>query len=67
MELVRGACGLIMPHPSQVTPIAGPSDGGTQITITGTNLGHAPSDIASVSVGSVGCTVNTTLYVPGTR
>ena len=67
MELVRCGCVLIMPHPSQVTPLAGPTDGGTQITITGTNLGHAPSDIQTVSVGSVGCTVNTALYVPGTR
>lgn len=51
--------------PPQFTPLAGPSNGGTQITITGTNLGVKSGDIASVSVGSVPCSLDPTMYIPG--
>jgi len=51
--------------PSQFSPKSGPQNGGTEITITGTNLGAERSDILSVTIGGVDCPV--TDYQPGIR
>ncbi|KAG7221695.1 hypothetical protein INR49_000062 [Caranx melampygus] len=41
----------------QVTPVAGPPEGGTRVTIHGTNLGLAFSDmVGNVEVAGVTCT-----------
>lgn len=41
----------------QVTPVAGPPEGGTRVTIHGTNLGLAFSDmVGNVEVAGVRCT-----------
>lgn len=41
----------------QVTPVAGPPEGGTLVTIHGTNLGLAFSDmVGNVEVAGVTCT-----------
>jgi len=51
--------------PSQFSPKSGPQNGGTEITITGTNLGAERSDILSVMIDGVDCPV--TDYQPGIR
>jgi len=51
--------------PSQFFPKSGPQNGGTKITITGTNLGAERSDILSVMIDGVDCPV--TDYQPGIR
>lgn len=44
-------------HVLQVTPVAGPPEGGTRVTIHGTNLGLAFSDmVGNVKVAGVTCT-----------
>ena len=41
----------------QVTPVAGPPEGGTRVTIHGTNLGLAFADmVGNVEVAGVRCT-----------
>lgn len=56
----------------QFMPVAGPPDGGTEITIVGTNLGSSRDDVVSVQIGGTGdsdlvvdCMV--TDYDPGVR
>ena len=51
--------------PAQFSPKSGPQSGGTEITITGTNLGADRSDILSVRIDGVNCPV--TDYQPGIR
>lgn len=42
---------------SQVTPVAGPPEGGTRVTIHGTNLGLSFADmVGNVEVAGVTCT-----------
>ena len=48
-------------------PVAGPLDGGTEITITGTNLGAVRDDVTSVHIGKNGVVCDITSYVPGIR
>ena len=57
------------PNPliNNFTPISGPPQGRTRITIDGTNLGTQSSDILSIILGSRTCTSNSDLYVPGKR
>ena len=50
---VSGGCPA--PMISAISPDSGPTDGGTTVTITGTNLGTAFSDIVSITVGSLNC------------
>ena len=50
---------------SSVSPISGPFGGGTNLTITGTNLGVKVGDIVSVTVGGVSCVVQSYGYIPG--
>uniref|UniRef100_A0A8C5H4A1 Sema domain-containing protein n=1 Tax=Gouania willdenowi TaxID=441366 RepID=A0A8C5H4A1_GOUWI len=45
------------PRITEVTPVAGPPEGGTRVTISGTNLGLAFSDmVGNVEVAGVRCT-----------
>ena len=56
------------PHtypPSQFNPKSGPQLGGTEVTITGSNLGAERSDIQYVRIDGVNCTVID--YQPGVR
>ena len=50
---------------SYVSPSSGPFEGGTSLTITGTNLGVTVGDIVSVTVGLVSCMVQSDGYIPG--
>ena len=50
---------------SSVSPTSGPFGGGTNLTITGTNLGVKVGDIVSVTVGGVSCVVQSYGYIPG--
>ena len=52
---------------SYVSPSSGPFEGGTRLTITGTNLGVTVGDIVSVTVGGVSCMVQSDGYIPGTQ
>ncbi|CAG6021854.1 unnamed protein product [Menidia menidia] len=46
-----------VPHRAKVTPVAGPPEGGTRVTIYGTNLGLTFSDmVGNVEVAGVRCT-----------
>ena len=48
----------------QFTPVSGPTEGGTDITIRGTNLGAVKDQILSVRIaGLYVCELNE--YVPG--
>ena len=51
----------------QVNPNSGPYQGGTTITINGTNLGVVVQDIINVTVGGVPCMIVNNTYVPGMR
>ena len=51
----------------QVNPKSGPYQGGTTITINGTNLGVVVQDIINVTVGGVPCMIVDNTYVPGMR
>ncbi|XP_071486662.1 plexin-B1-like [Diadema antillarum] len=52
---------------NDIFPISGPIEGNTILTITGTNLGQNVSDILSISVADVDCTIDVVndTYVPG--
>ena len=52
-------------QPSQFNPKSGPQLGGTEVTITGSNLGAERSDIQYVRIDGVNCTVID--YQPGVR
>ena len=52
-------------QPSQFNPKFGPQLGGTEVTITGSNLGAEQSDIQYVRIDGVNCTVID--YQPGVR
>ena len=52
-------------RPSQFNPKSGPQLGGTEVTITGSNLGAERSDIQYVRIDGVNCTVIN--YQPGVR
>lgn len=47
-----------------VSPTSGHVDGGTVLTVTGSNLGVAVHDV-TVLVGTGECTIMQTLYKPG--
>jgi hypothetical protein len=46
-------------------PSQGPKDGGTNLTIEGSNLGIKLADISSVTVGGIPCEVIAERYTPG--
>ena len=48
-----------------ISPDSGPTEGGTTVTITGTDLGTSIGDIVSITVGSLTCTPIVTSYLVG--
>ena len=50
-----------------ISPNSGPTEGGTTVTITGTDLGTSFSDIVSITVGSLTCTPIKDSYLVGRR
>ena len=56
---------IYMYQPSQFNPKSGPQLGGTEVTITGSNLGAEQSDIQYVRIDGVNC--NVIDYQPGVR
>ena len=49
----------------QVNPNSGPYQGGTDITITGTDLGIVFEDIITITMGGSSCRVYNDSYQPG--
>ena len=48
-----------------ISPDSGPTEGGTTLTINGTDLGTSFGDIVSITVGSLTCTPIVTSYLVG--
>ena len=49
----------------QVKPNSGPYQGGTDVTITGTELGVVFEDIINVTIGRASCIIYNDSYQPG--
>ena len=49
----------------QVNPNSGPYQGGTNVTITVTNLGMVFEIINSVNIGGMSCLIDRNSYQPG--
>ena len=49
----------------QVNPNSGPYEGGTDVTITGTDLGVVFEDIINITVGGLLCRIYSDSYQPG--
>ncbi|XP_055077868.1 plexin-B1 [Periophthalmus magnuspinnatus] len=65
-QLVEKTCPAPVIH--SIEPLSGLLEGGTMVTITGSNLGQKPEDILhSVSVAGVPCTVIPSLYEVSSR
>lgn len=65
-QLVEKTCPAPVIH--SIEPLSGLLEGGTLVTITGSNLGQKPEDILhSVSVAGVPCTVVPNLYEVSSR
>ena len=50
---------------SSISPTSGHIQGGTRVTITGTDLGVTVDDVVEVLFGSSPCVLQRQLYVPG--
>ena len=66
-SFVEVSAGCPSPTVTGVDPPAGPLEGGTTLTITGTDLGTQASDIASVTVGGSECVIDQGGYKTGTQ
>ena len=53
------------PMITDISPDSGPTEGGTTVTITGTDLGTSFDDIVSITVGSLNCTPIGDSYLVG--
>ena len=53
------------PMISAISPDSGPTEGGTTVAITGTDLGTSFGDIVSITVGSLTCTPIEDSYLVG--
>ena len=49
----------------QVNPNSGPYQGGTDVTISGTDLGVVVDDILIVTIGGAQCVIQADSYQPG--
>ena len=49
----------------QMNPNSGPYQGGTDVTITGTNLGVVFEDIINIAIGGSSCRIYNDSYQPG--
>ena len=52
---------------TSISPDIGPTEGGTILTITGTDLGTSVSDIISITVGSLSCAPIKDNFLKGSR
>nr|XP_033782092.1 plexin-B1 [Geotrypetes seraphini]XP_033782094.1 plexin-B1 [Geotrypetes seraphini]XP_033782095.1 plexin-B1 [Geotrypetes seraphini]XP_033782096.1 plexin-B1 [Geotrypetes seraphini] len=60
-DAIEDTCPAPLIH--SIDPLSGPVEGGSRVTITGSNLGQKPEDIAnSVTVAGVPCTVDVLEY-----
>jgi len=50
---------------SQVWPASCPYQGGTDVTISGTDLGVVVDDVISISIGGAPCVIYRDSYQPG--
>ena len=64
---MTGSSGCPPPMITSISPDSGPTEGGTTVTITGTDLGTSFSDIVSITVGSLSCTPIENSYLVGRR
>lgn len=65
-QVIQNTCPAPVIH--SIEPLSGLLEGGTMVTITGSNLGQKPGDILhSVSVAGVSCTVDPSLYEVSSR
>ena len=55
------------PEITDISPLSGPIEGGTKITIIGKNLGTSFADVASVVVGGRGCQLIEEDYIISVR
>jgi len=51
----------------QINPNSGPYQGGTDVTISGTDLGVVVEDIVGITIGGASCMINRDSYQPGER
>ena len=58
---------MFLPPSLQFSPTAGPTAGGTNVTVVGIDLGSSVSDIQFVQIGVVFCSIINGSYVPGAR
>ncbi|XP_065900650.1 plexin-A2-like isoform X2 [Dysidea avara] len=56
-----------LPQITMVNPNSGPYQGGTDVTISGTDLGVVVDDIINITIGGAPCMINTDSYLPGER
>jgi len=58
------ACVVLM---KQVSPNSGPYQGGTNVKMSGTDLGVIVDDIFSITIGGAPCVIYRDSYSPGER
>ena len=66
-NFITSSSGCLLPMITSISPDSGPTEGGTTVTITGTDLGTSFSDIVSITVGSLSCTPIENSYLVGRR
>ena len=66
-NLITEPCGCMSPMNTIISPDSGPTEGGTTVTINGTDLGTSFSDIINITVGSLSCTPIKDNYLNGSR
>ena len=66
-NLTTTPCGCLSPMITSISPGSGPTEGGTTVTITGTDLGTSFSDIINITVGSLSCAPIKDNYLVGSR
>ena len=66
-NFVTASSNCSSPMITSISPDSGPTEGGTTVTITGTDLGTSFSDIVSITVGSLSCTPIENSYLVGRR
>ena len=66
-NFITSSSGCFLPTITSISPDSGPTEGGTTVTITGTDLATSFSDIVSITVGSLSCTPIENSYLVGRR
>ena len=62
---VTGSASCPKPKVTKISPKKGPVEGGTRVTIVGSDLGVRFSDISSVTIGGIECRLREEEYSPG--